>query len=422
MSAEHADKPLLLLVDDTPSNLHVLAAILKHDYRLKLATNGPDAIALCHKEEQPQLLVLDVMMPDMSGIEVLTALRADPHTAAIPVIFLSADDSERSQLDGFELGADDYLTKPVNHILLQARVHNILRRKQAEDRVRELNATLEARVAQRSRELDAANAALQHSLEDLARSEARAALSIMVASITHELGTPLGNSVMTAGTLDDATRELEHLMESGQIKRSNLTDYFSVQRDGLNILQRNLQRANELLSNFKQVAADQASEQRREFDLGEVIHEIVASLQPSLKRHPHKLVVDIPKGILMDSQPGPLGQVCINLINNAYLHAFEGRSDGLLTLSASADEQQVTLRVSDNGIGIPAENLEKLFLPFFSTKIGKGGSGLGMTIVESLISKTLGGNISVNSTLGVGTTFSIRLPRQAPVAAETPAP
>lgn len=421
MSAENADKPLLLLVDDTPSNLHVLAAMLKHDYRLKLATNGPDAIALCHKEEQPQLLVLDVMMPDMSGIEVLAALRADPHTAAIPVIFLSADDSERSQLDGFELGADDYLTKPVNGILLQARVRNILRRKQAEERVLELNATLEARVAQRSRELDATNAALQQSLEDLARSEARAALSIMVASITHELGTPLGNSVMSAGTLNDNTRELERQMESGQIKRSNLTDYFSVMRDGINILQRNLQRASELLNNFKQVAADQASEQRREFDLATVVHEVAASLQPSLKRHPHKLNIDIPEGIVMDSLPGPLGQVCINLINNAYLHAFDGRTDGLLTLRASADEQYVTLHFTDNGVGIPPENLARLFQPFFSTKIGKGGSGLGMTIVESLVGKTLGGSISVESAPGAGACFSIRLPRQAPVAKETPA-
>jgi signal transduction histidine kinase len=124
--------------------------------------------------------------------------------------------------------------------------------------------------------------------------------------------------------------------------------------------------------------------------------------------------MNIPTGILMDSQPGPLGQIVINLINNAYLHAFENRADGVLTLEAELLDEQVRLRVSDNGAGIPPENIEKLFLPFFTTKIGKGGTGLGMAIVQNLVTKTLGGRITVESSMGYGTRFDIYLPRVIP--------
>lgn len=414
MSEEAGNKPLLLLVDDIPSNLHVLAAILKEDYRLKLATNGADALALSAREDQPKLIILDVMMPEMSGIDVLHRLRENPATARIPCIFLSADASEQSQLEGLDLGADDYLTKPVNGLLLCARIRNILLREAAEEKVRELNATLERRVAERSAELEKASAQLQSSLEDLARSEARSALSIMVASITHELGTPLGNSLVTAGTLEDFSREFENKMNAGQLKRSDMTEFLDDLREGTQLMTRNLRRASELLLNFKQVAADQASEQRREFDLAEVIHEVIASLQPSLKRHAHKIVVNIPKGLMFNSYPGPLGQICINLVNNAYLHGFEGRAQGTLSIAAEAGESSVKLSFTDDGVGIPAENLERLFEPFFSTKIGKGGTGLGMTIVHSLATKTLGGALTVHSTPGAGTCFQLTLPYQAP--------
>jgi signal transduction histidine kinase len=109
-----------------------------------------------------------------------------------------------------------------------------------------------------------------------------------------------------------------------------------------------------------------------------------------------------------------LGQIVINLINNAYLHAFENRADGVLTLEAELLGEQVRLRVSDNGAGIPPENIEKLFLPFFTTKIGKGGTGLGMAIVQNLVTKTLGGRITVESSMGHGTRFDIYLPRVIP--------
>jgi diguanylate cyclase (GGDEF)-like protein/PAS domain S-box-containing protein len=132
----HDDRPLILLVDDMPTNLHVLAAALKAHYRIKTATSGVDALALAARGDKPQLILLDVMMPGMSGIEVLRHLREDLDTRDIPVIFVSADVSEQSQLNGLDLGAEDYLTKPVVASVLQARVRNLLQRKRAETQLR----------------------------------------------------------------------------------------------------------------------------------------------------------------------------------------------------------------------------------------------------------------------------------------------
>ncbi|TAN46841.1 MAG: EAL domain-containing protein [Methylococcaceae bacterium] len=130
------DKPLILLVDDVPANLHVLAAALKAGYRIKTATSGPAALELLERDDKPLLVLLDVMMPGMSGIEVLRRMRQKAETRDIPVIFISADTSEQSQLDGLELGADDYLTKPVVTSVLLVRVRNILQRKRAETQLR----------------------------------------------------------------------------------------------------------------------------------------------------------------------------------------------------------------------------------------------------------------------------------------------
>ena len=248
----------------------------------------------------------------------------------------------------------------------------------------------------------------------MARSEANATLGTMIAGVSHELKTPIGNCLMTASALEGMARKFATEFESGSLKKSHFTSFISHLTEGTALMLRNMQRAEELLTQFRQVAADQASEQQRVFSLADTVHEIVATLAPSLKCHPHKVVIDISPGIRMDSKPGPLGQVVINLINNAYLHAFENRNDGVLTIRGEADGDWVKLSFADNGVGMSEELLAKLFQPFFSTKIGKGGTGLGMAIVENLVKVTLGGDISVTSKVGKGTSFEIRLPLTLP--------
>ena len=293
---------------------------------------------------------------------------------------------------------------------LFALVVDVTERVRAEQEIHDLNVDLEHRVERRTQELAQVMGSLQTSREELVRSQAKAGLSAMIASVAHELNTPIGNSVLVASTFSDLARQLLQQLDSGDMRRSSLAELSHNLSDGSALLQSNLARAETLLKNFKQVAADQASAQQREFDLAEVVSEVVSSLGPSLKKSPHRVVQEIPAGITMDSVPGPLGQVVINLINNAYMHAFEGRSDGILTISAHVQEQQVHMRFADNGVGMDQSVLVHLFEPFFSTKIGRGGAGLGMGIVDSIVRKILGGAIHVQSTVGQGTCFEVVLP------------
>ena len=409
MTAYTPHKPTLLLVDDQILNIQLLHHIFKDDYTIISATTGAQALAMCARQ-LPDLILLDVVMPVMDGHQVCTHLKSEPRTRDIPIIFVTGHNNPEEESAALRLGAVDFISKPVNASVVRARVSSQLMLRQTLRQVQDLNQNLEIRVAQRTGELQRALEDLQQSQEELAHSAANATLSTMIAGVSHELHTPLGNSKMVAGTLAEHTRDMVRDLQAGLLKRSGLEHYMEQVTEGVALLQRNLERSVELLADFRQVAADQASEQRRSFDLAHAVNEILHTLNPSLKRHPHKVVVDIPEGITMDSLPGPLGQVVINLVNNAYLHGFDGRNNGVLTIQARQQGDQVEMAFVDNGVGMAPEHLAKLFVPFFSTKIGKGGTGLGMAIVRNLVGKMLGGRITVSSTLGEGTRFDMVLP------------
>lgn len=395
--------------------------LLAEQYRLKEVVESTD-VAVWEYDLRTRFLSVSERWHTVSGYardelgdNVLHSWMALVHPEDLPVI--SATFARMGELDGdrFEY---EYRMRQKNGswMWVNSRAHvverdadgmpikvaginlEVTRQKEAELRIHALNASLEAQMQ-----------------DALARSEARATLGTLIASVSHEMATPMGNSMMTASTLHAQASQFEQQLETGALRKSELTQFVSQIRDGNALLLRNLERAVSLLKNFRQVAADQASEQRRTFDLHQSVQEIVATLKPSLKHEKHQVVVDIPDGIRMTSYPGPVGQVLINLINNAYLHAFEGMEHGgEFRITASSTDTHVTLVCSDNGRGITPETLEKMFQPFFSTRIGRGGTGLGMTIVDNLVKTTLGGQLQVNSSPGKGTTVTITLPLQAP--------
>jgi signal transduction histidine kinase len=147
-----------------------------------------------------------------------------------------------------------------------------------------------------------------------------------------------------------------------------------------------------------------------------VVHEIVVSLRPSVSRTGYRIEVDVPAtGLLLDSYPGPLGQVVANLLQNAVLHGFDGRAHGTVRITAErAVDARIVLRVADDGKGIPPELIERVFDPFMTTKMGRGGSGLGLHISYHAVTNLLGGTLRVHSVLGEGASFEVWLPAVAP--------
>jgi signal transduction histidine kinase len=267
-----------------------------------------------------------------------------------------------------------------------------------------------------NQELASALNTLSIAQEELVRSKKLAALGSLVAGIAHELNTPIGNSLMAVSTLVDHGRTLTaNYARGGGIKRSELEEFIGNTNEAGTILLRNLNRAASLIDSFKQVAVDQTNSARRVFLLDDAVMEALLSLRPTLERNGVVVQQEIPTGIQLDSYPGPLGQVLVNLVNNAVVHAFEGRLAGKITIVArSQADEWIELSVADDGVGIPPENLERIFDPFFTTKLGAGGCGLGLNVTHNIVSGVLGGHIRVESESGSGAIFMLTLPKVAP--------
>ena len=234
----------------------------------------------------------------------------------------------------------------------------------------------------------------------------------LVAGIAHELNTPIGNAVTIASTLRDKSTDFESTVAAGTLRRSVLEDYTSTIAQGSELVLRNLSQAADLVANFKQVAVDQTTAQRRPFDLKEVIEEVLSTLHHLVRKKPIEVVTRLAPDIDMDSFPGPLGQVITNLFNNALIHGFADRNGGEIVIETRREgADRVILEVHDNGNGIPAENLGRVFDPFFTTRLGQGGSGLGLNIVHNIVTRLLGGRIEALSPVSGGTLFRLDLPR-----------
>ena len=299
---------------------------------------------------------------------------------------------------------------------------DITERRRIENELQALNADLEARVLRRTEQLSGANAELAASLEnlrraqdELLRTEKLASLGALVAGIAHELNTPIGNAVTVASTLLDLQKAFSIQVASG-LSRAVLNEFIDDVGEAGQILDRNLNRAVELVGSFKQLAVDQSSYQRRSFDLHSLVHEIMLAMAPTFRKTQYTICDEVPRGIVLDSYPGPLGQILMNLINNALVHGFEGRETGTIRIQAESKDGVVLISVGDDGRGIPAEHQARIFDPFFTTRLGQGGSGLGLHIVFNLVVELLGGRIDVSSTPGEGSVFTLRLPVSAPEA------
>ena len=286
---------------------------------------------------------------------------------------------------------------------------------------RRLREALERTVAERTRQYEQSNQTLQdtvstleRAMRELVQAEKLASLGSMVAGISHELNTPIGNAVTVSTALDERFAQLTAQVAEGGLTRSGLDSFLSAGREMNSLVVRSTQRAAELISSFKQVAVDQTSAQRRVFDLQQVVESILIASAHALDRPQIHIHNAIPAALVCDSYPGPLGQVVANLIQNALLHAFSGPHCGSIQIAAELQGLQVWLSVTDDGAGMSAQVLARAFDPFFTTRLGQGGSGLGLAVCHRIVTSVLGGDLSVSSALGQGACFVLKFPAHAP--------
>jgi signal transduction histidine kinase len=275
------------------------------------------------------------------------------------------------------------------------------------DGLKEANATLEHRVAERSAQL----ASMQQKLLD---TEKLTSLGAMVAGISHELNTPLGNALTMTTTLEAKVRSLTQRMESGKLTRTDMTEYLTGAAAMTQLATQSVSRASDLVDSFKQVALEQTAQQKRNFQLDQIVAESVATLSPTLEQVEPVVTIDIAEGINCYTYPEPLGQVIANLLQNALVHGLDGQTQGQVKVSAIVQGDQVRLEVSDNGRGMEPKVLARVFEPFFTTRLGKGGSGLGLTLAHRIATTVLSGNLTVRSQLGEGSTFTLTFPMRSP--------
>ncbi|WP_415903558.1 sensor histidine kinase [Neptuniibacter sp. QD29_5] len=293
---------------------------------------------------------------------------------------------------------------------------NSLRQFQAEltelDELRLADEKMQANLKGERDKLSSALENLEQAQDKLIASEKLASLGSLVAGVSHEINTPIGVSVTMSSHLKENIDELMRSIKAGELKQSFLDQFEREAEESFSVMESSLDKASHLIQNFKQVATDQSSSSRRKFALKEVIDEVMMTVRHQLKGTNYKYRVEGDADLMLDSYPGPLGQVVTNLFNNSIMHGFDGRDEGEINIRFACINDNVKIYFKDNGAGIDETKINRIFDPFFTTKLGQGGSGLGLNIVHNIVTGVLGGSISVSSK--VGTEFEVVLPLVAP--------
>ncbi|MEH6625926.1 MAG: ATP-binding protein [Motiliproteus sp.] len=282
-----------------------------------------------------------------------------------------------------------------------------------EDKVRQRTAELQQALLQ----LDDTNVVLEQSLQtlhqtqqQLIESEKMAALGHLVAGVAHEINTPVGVSVTATSHLCDRTRDIEVEVSGGNLTRAAMAQYMSEMAEGCGLILTNLMRANDLIQRFKQTAVDQATHEKRKFELGALIGDICGSLAPRLREQHVSVDLKLEHPVQINSYPGVIGQIITNLVVNSLDHAFDGGVGGRISIALYPEPGQVVLIFSDNGTGIREDVTGHIFEPFYTTRRGEGGTGLGLHISYNLSTEILGGTLECIESPASGAHFRLSFP------------
>lgn len=279
------------------------------------------------------------------------------------------------------------------------------------------NANLEERVKARTIELEASMTALKATMNTLGEtqhqlieSEKYSSLGMLVAGITHEVNTPLGIAVTAISSFAERLDEVKKDLSKGALTKSSLESFISFSCEIERMTSRSLSRAASVISEFKSIAVDQGSDDLRAISLKTYLEEVVHTVSPKFKHTPYEIELNVQDSICLKTHPGAIFQIITNLALNSLVHGFDGRDHGTIKISSQKEANYISLDICDDGCGIPEEIQSRIFEPFVTTKRGKGGSGLGLSIVHQLVHDKLEGEISFTTDANKGTCFNIIIP------------
>ena len=367
----------VLLVDDEAGFRQPLAKRLnKRGLVVRQAGNGLEALSTLAREDV-EVVVLDVKMPEMDGLTALARIKAE--YPDVEVILLTGHVSAADGVSGMMNGAFDYLSKPVETEHLLGKIRQAFDKiKRAEEKARE--AEFRAKVEQR-----------------MSEAERLASLGTMAAGVAHEINNPLAIIAEAAGWLRSRVKKEQELPD-------DLRDKFTL---ALGKIEVSVDRAKKITHQLLTFARQQDS-MVKEIDLEELVAEVIELVKKTALDAQSEVKADfLIEETLIWSDPYQLRQVLLNIVTNGIQAAEAG---GRINLTVSGDKHEVRVIIKDNGPGIPKENLERIFEPFFSTKPPGKGTGLGLSVSKGIVEK-LDGKILAESELGHGATFKIILPR-----------
>ncbi|MEH2162166.1 MAG: response regulator [Nostoc sp.] len=424
-------KTEILVVDDLLDNLRLVSNLLvEQGYVVRKATNGTMALRSA-QAEPPDMILLDINMPDLDGYEVCRQLKTFDNTRAIPVIFLSALDDALDKVKAFKVGGVDYITKPFQ-------VEEMLIRIQTQLMVKCFTQTLEQQVEQRTTELSQTLHHLKETQLQLVQHEKMSALGNLVAGIAHEINNPVG---FIAGNLQpaiDYINDLFRLIDFYQTKIPDLEPDIANEIADIDLeylredlpklihsMKLGVERIHYISTSLRTFSrADR--DYKVPFNIHEGIDSTILILKHRLKAsddHPEiEIVKDYANLPEIECFPGQLNQVFMNILANA-IDALEDSNIGrsftdikmkpnqiTVKTELSNDSQFVNIRIQDNGIGMRDDVKQKIFEHLYTTKAVGKGTGLGLAIANQIVGEKHHGAIAVNSTLNKGTEFVITLP------------
>jgi signal transduction histidine kinase len=429
-------KPRLLLADDSRSMRNFYGRILEVDYQVSLFEDGGPLLDSA-RQSPPNIIVSDVNMPEMSGLDLVRALKADPRLRPIPVILLTASETEGDggaggSVDCLDAGADDYLQKPFKPEELLARTRSACR-----------SFELYKQLEQQHQDLAAAYKRVAEMEIELRQAQKLEAVGRLAAGIAHEINTPIQYVSDNASFVRTALRDLAPLIAryraviaeahaGGQAPDSDSLRELAALEEAADLdftLERAPVSLDRILDGAGRVAAIVLAMKDfgREDGTARVFGDIVAMLRSTLEvaraevQKVAEVETDFGELPPVECQAGALHQVFLHLITNA-CHAIadaDSGQRGKLRISTAVEGQGVVIAVSDTGIGIPESIRERIFDPFFTTKDVGRGSGQGLSVSRSIVEKH-GGSIRFQTEVGKGSTFFVHLPTRMPAGKPVP--